>query len=89
MHGRSRRVENPWLILVLLALGLMISFVDRTSLSSAMAHRGFVQSFGLTDVDRGWLGSAFFWSYGLAQLPMGWLVDRYGVKWPYALCFTP
>lgn len=22
------------------------------------------------------------------QMPMGWLVDRYGVKWPYSLCFV-
>jgi ACS family D-galactonate transporter-like MFS transporter len=20
-------------------------------------------------------------------MPMGWIVDRYGVKWPYAICF--
>jgi ACS family D-galactonate transporter-like MFS transporter len=35
-------------------------------------------------MERGWLNSAFFWSYGLFQLVMGWVVDRYGVKWPYA-----
>ncbi|WP_269217464.1 hypothetical protein [Paraburkholderia sprentiae] len=29
--------ENPWAILVLLALGLLISFIDRTSLSAALA----------------------------------------------------
>ena len=65
----------------------MISFVDRTSLSSALADKGFIHDFALTDVDRGWLNSAFFWSYGVLQMPMGWLVDRYGVKWPYAVCF--
>ncbi|MDR5755140.1 MULTISPECIES: MFS transporter [unclassified Caballeronia] len=81
------RTENRWCILVLLALGLMISHVDRTSMSAAFADRHFVQEFALTHVQRGWLGSAMFWSYGLLQLPMGWLVDRYGVKWPYAICF--
>ncbi|MCY0386219.1 MFS transporter [Robbsia sp. Bb-Pol-6] len=80
-------MENRWAVLVLLALGLLISFVDRTSLSSALADRHFVREFALTSVDRGWLNSAVFWSYGLFQMPMGWLVDRYGVKWPYALCF--
>ncbi len=78
---------NPWSILALLTVGLLISFVDRTSLSSALADKSFVQEFALTSVERGWLNSAFFWSYGLLQMPMGWLVDRYGVKWPYTVCF--
>jgi len=42
----------------------------------------------MSDVERGIVGSAFFWSYALAQIPMGWVVDRYGVKLPYALCFA-
>jgi MFS family permease len=79
---------NPWPILILLMLGLLISFVDRTSLSSALADKSFISSFNLTNVDRGWLNSAFFWAYGLMQLPMGYVVDRYGVKWPYAICFS-
>ncbi|WP_240655401.1 MFS transporter [Paraburkholderia phosphatilytica] len=83
----ARRPENRWGILGLLALGLMISFVDRTSMSAALADHHFVRVFTLTHVERGWLGSAMFWSYGLLQMPMGWLVDRYGVKWPYAVCF--
>ena len=88
-HGQAARAaENPWAILALLALGLMIAFVDRTSLSSALADPGFVREFALTNVERGWLASAFFWSYGLVQLPMGWMVDRYGVKRPYAICFV-
>jgi MFS transporter, ACS family, D-galactonate transporter len=80
--------ENPWGILVLLSLGLMISFVDRTSLSAALADKTFVHGFSLTSVQRGWLNSAVFWSYGIAQMPMGWLVDRYGVKRPYSICFV-
>jgi MFS family permease len=78
---------SVWLILALLTLGLLISFIDRTSLSSALAEKSFIQAFALNSVDRGWLNSAFFWSYGLMQLPMGWVVDRYGVKWPYTVCF--
>ncbi|CAG9247875.1 MFS transporter [Paraburkholderia unamae] len=85
---KQRAAENPWGILVLLSLGLLISFVDRTSLSAALADKGFVHEFSLTSVQRGWLNSAVFWSYGLAQMPMGWLVDRYGVKRPYSICFA-
>lgn len=80
--------DNRWGVLVLLALGLLISFMDRTSLSAALADRHFVREFALTNVERGWLNSTVFWSYGLVQMPMGWLVDRYGVKRPYAICFS-
>lgn len=42
-----------WGILALLTAGLLISFIDRTSLSSALADKNFVAEFGLTNVDRG------------------------------------
>jgi len=64
---RRVRPENRWGILILLALGLMISFVDRSSMSTAIADHHFVQEFALTHVARGWLGSAVFWSYGVLQ----------------------
>jgi ACS family D-galactonate transporter-like MFS transporter len=85
--GRTGTVSR-WGILALLAIGVLISFVDRTSISSTLADASFVQHFALTNVDRGWINSAFFWSYGLFQVPMGWVADRYGVKWPYAVSFA-
>lgn len=84
----SRDVRWRWLILALLTIGVMISFIDRTSLSSALAAPSFKRHFHLSNVDRGWIGSAFFWSYAALQVPLGWVVDRYGVKWPYAICFA-
>jgi ACS family D-galactonate transporter-like MFS transporter len=84
----KKSAANQWGVLALLAIGLLISFVDRTSLSSALADKSFVAEFALTNVERGWLNSAFFWSYGLVQMPMGYIVDRYGVKWPYTICFV-
>ncbi|WP_395393563.1 MFS transporter [Novosphingobium sp. BL-8A] len=93
--GASRRASTAapasaaaWAVLLLLALGVMIAFVDRTSISSALADGPFIQHFGMTDIDRGWVNAAFFWSYGLIQVPAGWLVDRYGVKTPYTVCFV-
>jgi len=77
-----------WVVLALLALGVLISFIDRTSISSVLADKGFKQQFALAGTDRGWINSAFFWSYAVFQIPMGWVVDRYGVKWPYALFFS-
>ncbi|MES2258753.1 MAG: MFS transporter [Pseudomonadota bacterium] len=89
----TNKPEQPgaasrWTILALLAIGVLISFIDRTSISSALADTNFVKEFALTSVDRGWINAAFFWSYGLFQVPMGYVADRYGVKWPYAVCFA-
>jgi len=77
-----------WVILGLLSVGAILAFASRTNISAALAFKGFVQDFNLTDVDRGLLNSSFFWSYAALQIPMGWLVDRYGVKIPYAISFV-
>jgi len=77
-----------WIILILLSLGAIIAFCSRTNISAALAYRPFVAHFHLSNVDRGVLNSAFFWSYMLLQIPAGWLVDRHGVKLPYALSFV-
>src|SRR6266516_4851485 len=76
-----------WTIIGLLSLGVIIAYVDRTNFSVALAAKDFRALFHLTDADRGTLNSAFFWSYAFLQIPAGWLVDRYGVKFPFALGF--
>ena len=76
-----------WSIIGLLSLGMIIAYVDRTNISVALATVEFRQLFNLSDADRGTLNSAFFWSYAFLQIPAGWVVDRYGVKFPYALSF--
>jgi ACS family D-galactonate transporter-like MFS transporter len=76
-----------WTIIGMLSLGVIIAYVDRTNFSVALAAKDFKALFHLTDVDRGTLNSAFFWSYAFLQIPAGWLVDRYGVKLPYAISF--
>lgn len=77
-----------WVILIVLALGAVLGFIDRTNIAQALALPEFIHRFNLSDLDRGTLNSAFFWSYAALQIPMGWIVDRYGVKIPYAICFT-
>jgi ACS family D-galactonate transporter-like MFS transporter len=84
--------RRRWLIIGLLCLGMIIAYFDRVNLSVALAEkdpeRSLRAQFGLTDRDRGALNSAFFWSYAALQIPAGWLVDRFGVKYPYALGFV-
>jgi ACS family D-galactonate transporter-like MFS transporter len=92
--GEPRRSQEAnasnftrWIILVLLAIGAVIAFASRTNLSEALVVPTFIDQFHLSDVDRGTLNSAFFWTYAALQIPMGWIVDRYGVKIPYAVSF--
>ena len=77
-----------WIIVGLLSIGAIIAFCSRTNISAALAYKPFVEHFNLSNIDRGLLNSAFFWSYMLLQIPTGWLVDRYGVKIPYAISFV-
>ncbi|MFN7920626.1 MAG: MFS transporter [Bryobacteraceae bacterium] len=83
-HSASYR----WLVIALLCIGYVIAYFDRVNLSVALASPDFKKFFHLSDVDRGSLGSAFFWTYAALQIPAGWFVDRYGVKWPYAIGFA-
>ncbi|MFN3324978.1 MAG: MFS transporter [Bryobacteraceae bacterium] len=76
-----------WSVVGMLCLGMIIAYVDRTNLSVAIADEDFQQYFNLSHLDRGTLNSAFFWSYAFLQIPAGYLVDRMGVKIPYAIGF--
>lgn len=88
MAAESRDVPaTRWIVLGLLALGVLIAFSDRASVASALTDQPFIRRFGLTSLQRGWVNSVFFWSYGLIQMPMGWIVDRHGVKRPYTIFF--
>ena len=64
-----------------------MAYVARSNISVAVVVPEFRRLFHLSDADRGTLNSAFFWSYAFLQIPAGWIVDRYGVKYPYAIAF--
>ena len=79
---------RKWGIVALLGLGIAIANVDRLNLSIVLAVDEFRRAFHVTDMDRGLLNSAFFWVYAFLQVPAGWVVDRFGVKYPYAIGFA-
>ena len=76
-----------WAVVCLLSLGMIVAYVDRANLSAALAEPQFTSFFQLNDMDRGNLSSAFFWTYAFLQIPAGFAVDKYGVKFPYAISF--
>ncbi len=88
MVSSSAAVVTPserntrWLVVALLTVGVILAYTDRINLSSALPE--IRRSFPLSPEASGILLSAFFWSYTLLQIPAGWVVDRFGLKWPYA-----
>jgi ACS family D-galactonate transporter-like MFS transporter len=75
-------MKTRWLVVALLTLGVVIAYTDRINLSAALP--AIRMSFPLSAEAAGILLSAFFWAYTLLQTPAGWVVDRFGLKWPYA-----
>ncbi len=72
------RVTNlRWGIALILGLGVLINYIDRSGLS--VAQGSLHTDLGLTPVEFGLLQGAFFWPYALCQVPIGALLDRFGV----------
>jgi MFS family permease len=61
-----------------LALGVMISYLDRVNIS--VAQQALHHAFGLTTVAFGYLLGAYSWTYAMLQLPSGVLLDRFGLR---------
>ena len=80
--SNSRR----WLLVGLLFVASFINYLDRATISVALP---------LISVDlrlgpeiKGLVLSSFFWSYALMQIPVGWCVDRWNLRWVYAVLFA-
>ncbi len=78
----GQRSHTRFLILAMVFIVTTVNYADRATLSitgPAMRHE-----FGFTDVQMGYMFSAFSWAYVLAQIPAGWLLDRFGARRMYA-----
>src|SRR4051812_32184416 len=80
-------LSGRWQVIALLSLGMIIAYVARSALAVPLAMPDFIRRFNLSATDRGVISSAFFWSYAALQIPAGFVVDRFGVKFPYAWAF--
>ena len=72
-----------WILVICITFMAAIFFVDRVNVS--IAGHSIAQAYNLTDVQLGWIFSAFFMGYGLFQIPAGWLADRLGPRRMLAL----
>jgi MFS transporter, ACS family, glucarate transporter len=67
-----------WQIVGLVFLIYVLMFIDRVNIS--IAAKFIMPEYGLSEVEFGWIFSAFVLGYALAQIPGGWLGDRFGPR---------
>lgn len=79
-ESRSQRSFAP--ALSLLAICVLINYVDRGNLSIAAPI--LTKELDISPKDLGVLLGAFFWSYTVMQFVSGWLVDRFEVVYVIA-----
>ncbi len=74
LEGRLR-----WALIFWIFVMSAIAYLDRVNIS--IAGRAIREEYGLTDVQLGWVFSAFVIGYALFQAPGGRLADRFGPRW--------
>ena len=67
-----------WILIAWIFVIAAIAFLDRVNIS--IAGRFIAQEFHLSNVQLGWVFSAFVAGYALFQAPGGWLADRIGPR---------
>jgi len=79
--GPMSRVR--WWILALLFFGTTVNFMDRVVLSILAPQ--LQKSYAISDLQYGFIGSAFAFCYAFSQMPSGKLLDWIGIRRGYAL----
>ena len=75
---RTTPTHTRWRIVGLVFVIYVLMFIDRVNISIAAKY--IMPEYGLTDVQFGWIFSAFVLGYALVQIPGGWLGDRFGPR---------
>jgi MFS family permease len=70
--------NRRWTTGALLALMIVVNYLDRGNLSIAMP--AIRRDLSLTNLQVGMVLAGFQWTYAIANVPMGWVADRYGPR---------
>jgi MFS family permease len=73
-------------VLAMTVAAYMITYMDRTVISSATPV--IQKEFGFSLITMGWILASFNWAYALFQVPGGWLGDRIGPRRALTLIVT-
>jgi MFS transporter, ACS family, glucarate transporter len=67
-----------WLLVLWLFLLSAVAFLDRVNIS--VAGSSIADAYSISNVQLGWIFSAFLVGYAVFQTPGGWLADRFGSR---------
>src|SRR2546422_11624900 len=70
--------HTRWLIVALIFCMGVLMFIDRVNISIAAKY--IMPEYGLSDLQMGWIFSAFVLGYAIMQIPGGWLGDQFGPR---------
>ncbi|MCX6619679.1 MAG: MFS transporter, partial [Acidobacteria bacterium] len=79
-------MQRRSVVLLLLFFGILVAYIDRGNLSIAAVE--IMKEFHFDSKLMGALLSCFFWTYAAFQLPAGLIVEKYGIRWTYAIAFV-
>ena len=75
-HERPTRIRHGVLAFTLALTA--IAYLDRVCIATAAP--AMKRDLGLSDVQMGWVFSAFTLAYSIFEIPSGWLADRFGAR---------
>jgi len=78
--------KRPWLVVYLLFIAMVIGYIHRVDLSSALPLMS--EEFGWSATQLGQASAAFFWIYFILQIPAGYATDRWGVHFVFWAAFV-
>jgi len=74
----NQRQSLPHSVVLVLGLAVLLNYVDRGSLATAVPL--LQDELSLSSAQIGFLLSSFFWVYAPAQVLAGWLVHRFDIR---------
>jgi MFS transporter, ACS family, glucarate transporter len=75
---KNSRGNLRWFLMFWIFVLSAVSFLDRVNIS--VAGNSIAANYGLSQVQLGWVFSAFLWGYALFQTLGGWLADHFGPR---------
>lgn len=82
----SGTTGRQWMLVFVLFVASILNSVDRMGVSIAGSQ--ITAELGISPVEMGYILSSFFWTYAVGQIVAGWFIDRYPVKWVFAIGFV-